>query len=78
MTEVTLRDEFAVAAVPALIALAFEPQKVGEWAYAIADAMLAARQGPPDPLGRDERGVSAGMRDYLASQTTTSRRRRRG
>ena len=78
MTERTLRDDFAIAALTgilagddSLLAISRITQKSGGrpsefaagLAYEIADAMLEERK--PDPLDRDARGVTKGMRDFI-------------
>lgn len=78
MTERTLRDDLAMSALTGMLASAknvtdilgaakrtgrdFE-KVVASIAYEIADAMLEERK--PDPLDRDARGVTKGMRDFL-------------
>lgn len=89
MDERTLRDDFAAAALIGLLAeghtfgaiLAVAERANGnsattaaELSYEFADAMMKARVVAPDPLGRDERGVTQGMRDYLAAQPKKGRR----
>lgn len=79
MTERNLRDDFAMAALSGLLSSSENVTDIlgvarkhggnmatvaSDIAYEIADAMLEARK--PDPLGRDSRGVTQGMRDYLA------------
>lgn len=79
MTERDLRDDFAMSALTGLLSsteavtdfCAMARRNGGNLAkvsasiaYEIADAMMEERK--PDPLGRDARGVTQGMRDYLA------------
>ena len=42
----TLRDYFAAQAMSGHIALEADDQRVAEWSYATADAMIAARSKP--------------------------------
>lgn len=65
----TLRDQFAMAALTGILTSGsfLSAERMAEIAYKHADAMLHARiPDPPDPLGRDARGASSRMRDYLA------------
>lgn len=83
----TLRDDFAMSALAGLLAgsdgseierrIAQGRNPIADLArcsYDLADAMLEARFVAPDPLGRDARGVTQGMRDYLAAQPRKGRR----
>lgn len=85
----TLRDDFAIAALigllaegrtfSAIIGVAEKANSnaattAAELSYDFADAMMKARVVTPDPLGRDARGVTQGMRDYLAAQPRKGRR----
>lgn len=78
MTDRTIRDDFAIAALTGLLVndtslslIAKISEKKGarlaayaaELAYEFADAMIEARK--PDPLGRDADGVTARFREYL-------------
>jgi hypothetical protein len=45
MTEVlTLRDQFAAAALTGMLAADYDRYRIPEWAYEMADAMLEARK----------------------------------
>ena len=67
-----LRDAFAMAALTGMFTA--EWSKSGDLdamamkAFDAADAMIAARE--PDPLRRDRKGVTPGMRAYLDKQKT--------
>lgn len=69
-----LRDAFAMAALTGLAGASWSKDKdmdrLAIMCFEMADAMMDARA--PDPLERDRRGVTRGMRDYLAR---TERRR---
>jgi hypothetical protein len=44
ITHKTLRDEFAMAALPVFLTYEIDPKSIAEYCYAQADAMMEARK----------------------------------
>lgn len=81
VTDLTIRDAFAIAALTGLLSSADNVTDImavatknnrniaavgADISYEIADAMIEARK--PDPLGRHADGTTARFRNYLAGK----------
>jgi hypothetical protein len=55
----TLRDYFAAKVIPEFLELCGSYATAAKEAYAVADAMLAAREQPPPPSTRGNPGASS-------------------